>query len=472
LVLLLVLSTALVVAISVAFTASAPLAWRLLILAASVLPQWLFVPVGAQHLWAVLVISRYRRPIRTAFRDRLFLLVVALAGFYTVSLLRGPDPTVGYRMTANLVVLAMVISVALAVADRQRGDLLAVSMGVLVPVVIAQSVSVWLFRLFPGLENGYLRSRVADLLMGGRASRLFSTLPDNVTSSDKAGGLLFYNGNEASMVMAVWALLLIATARGGRARAYRLVALLAASGSLMTGSKTAITLMVIIPAGALLLPRLLSRRSLPTTLLVVLVATPAVGWLVSYGLTSAASFRTASETSATAREDLWDAAGRMFERSPLSGLGFGGWEVAWPAVAQGYDLPRYLPPHNFLIYSWASVGLLGPVLMAAIIFVYMLRSLARVRSAVDVREGTRRSMELAAVAWITAHGMFDTSAFFGSAQTIPLFGLLLSRVIPSRPIAADSFPAHPGVAALPTSPGGRRGVALAPAAPATSGGRL
>lgn len=403
-------------------------AWQLLSLFSSVSPVPVQLPINATFLLGLG--TSLRDPIGKIRSLRGFipvgLLALALTQFSsTLWSLRPPAALAIGSIT--LAVLAMVLFVLQGPRPSgQRWDLLHASALAIIPVAFVQALSTIIFRFDPGLENRYHTSPLITWLLGDEGRLLFTTLRNNVVDPLKAGGLLFVNGNKASMVMAVWALMYLSVCIRRRSFLYLLMFSICIAGTIATSSKTALFLAFSLIPLFLILPFVVRVRASPLGFVVGLLS--AIG--TSLGLATVVSFLsdelTGVDESAEDRSRLWSGAWRYFQESPLLGLGVGGWADRWgsdPAAA-GREL---LPPHNMLIMMWADSGLLAPLLVIAIYSVIAVRYIRAIARAASNREAVAVALELCAIAWIFAHGMYDNTNFYGDPHTAIFFAIVCAR---------------------------------------------
>ncbi|MFJ3958955.1 O-antigen ligase family protein [Arthrobacter sp. NPDC090010] len=349
------------------------------------------------------------------------MLVYALASTWSPK----PSQSIAVVITAFATVGAIIM--AHTSEDSSRTDLLRVTMWIIAPIALAQSLATILFLVNPVVEDSYFRSKVFEFLLGDEARYLFTTLPNNVTDPEKSGGLLFVNGNKASMVMAVWGLVYFSLWL--RKRSFFMVAttVVCMTGSVFTGSKTAIILCAIIPASFLLIPAVIRLRKNPAGMVFSIAGLGVLAAALGALAGTASDLLNRADEAATARVGLWSAAAGYFQQSPLLGLGFQGWSLHWAQDAASYGLRDNYQPHNLLIWNWANAGLLAPILILLVFIffgLYYVKAIARANSR---REALALSFELAALVWMFAHAMFDNTELFGTSHTLPVFALLAAR---------------------------------------------
>jgi O-antigen ligase len=399
--------------------------WKFAQVMATFNPGIPWLPLSGTHLWTVIAHPAARRSTLSGPRNSWVggILLFILAA-YLLALFWSPDPFQSLRFVASTVTLYFL---TLAVRRSEGGPLTALRsvVRVTVPVSVVQALSTILFMVLPGVEASYLKSNLAPFLLGQRASLLYSTMPDNVIFDDKSGGLLFYNGNTASMVMGVWAICITIVAFQDRSKASFLAAFICLMGAFATGSKSGILLSVLIPL-FVGLTIFLSRGSKKLGPLILATVTLAFGLLVLPAFRSQIdTYFMSSDNSSRARDLLWAAAGTAFEGSPFFGLGWGGWEQFWPVMSLGTGLMPSLPPHNFLIQTWAQAGLLPVIAILLLFAISFLRLSKQAIFAIALDSSRTAALSMGVLAWIFFHGMYDATAFYGVEALLPLVACIL-----------------------------------------------
>jgi O-antigen ligase len=291
------------------------------------------------------------------------------------------------------------------------------------PWMLLQAGLVFLFRSAPAVEDRFLHSRAADLLLGPAADALFTTGQNNVLDPAKSGGL-FVNANVASLFAGLcFFAVAVLRVRTGQTRHTVLLVVLWLS-VFATGSKTGAALAIALPVLAFLVVRLRSWPSSPYFLgfgLLTLPITLSVGDAVLRSVVP--DYATRSTESLGTRTLLWSAAWDLFQQSPVYGLGFGGWQREIGAYVGRDDYP----PHNLLIDAWAKSGIVCAAVTAALVLVVGARYL-RLAFRDDLDPDLRRlnAYGLAAWTWLVVHGMGDNTSVFGDLHSMLLVAVLLA----------------------------------------------
>ncbi|UXA14944.1 O-antigen ligase family protein [Mycobacterium sp. SMC-8] len=297
-----------------------------------------------------------------------------------------------------------------------------------VPGVAVQSVLSIIFRIDPGVEFLFLNSKLATYLVGPQASDLYADITNNVWYPFKSGGF-FVNGNVASLFGGVAALLFIVAARrSGRHWPYA-VAILALTGSIYTGSKTAILVTVGCALVILLLPHMLRGwavlAAIPIAILAPLTASLAIELLQK----AAPNFFALSERSLDDRGTMWSGAATLFKESPLAGLGFGGWSEQMTRFTSRPDMP----PHNLIIATWANSGTIAAIVAVVFIAAAIAFGLRVAAAQPTVHERRTAILALCAVTWVFLHGMADNTTVYGEQRSMILFALAIGYLYAMTP---------------------------------------
>lgn len=317
--------------------------------------------------------------------------------------------------------IALFIAGMFAMFRRDRGTL-TTTLKWLAPLLIIQSIATTVFIVSPAAELAYLSSPLAVPLIGTDAAGIATgETNQNVESVTKAGGLLFLNGNRASMVMGVGAMTYFGLAVSTRKRWAWIVAGIATVGTVATLSKTGLALAVLAPFAVMVLRILVKRGSAATVALILGGALAAVALLGAAVLF--ASGRSATlEKALLPRTRLWGAAVDLWLQAPVQGNGYGAWEAWWYEVAYQWGINRYWPPHNAFLAEAARGGAIG-VLLLIVICVAIIRQILRdVRTVNSPRERTIAALCLYAFLWAVFHCLGDNTDVWGTLNTVPFIG--------------------------------------------------
>ena len=309
-------------------------------------------------------------------------LITALLIIELVSMAWSPDPMLAIRdVVYALPFLAIYISGVTLYHRNQSWFIFALKCYSL--LIIVNSLAVILFRLDPGLESGFLSGKLAALLINPNALAEFNyDLNNNVKDFEKAGGF-FLNGNTGAVLSEGGMCLAVALSQQSRASVvWWAVALVHLGAALASGSKSALALVTLAPfiahvAIELTRPGLTLYRVSRLSILILLGA--ASLWYVS-ALLSQSDLAADAQINAYRRTIIWRFAEGEFWRSPVLGLGYGGWKEAFAATGFAWrdiGLTEEMPPHNNLVILWANSGLFAAAFGAAII-VMLARNAVRI----------------------------------------------------------------------------------------------
>lgn len=422
--------------------------WRLLSFIAAFSPQPVVVPIAPVEALSIVGLVRPLRLLPNILTRGVPALLLALTAISTIALMWSPNISSGVGYITTYVAMLCAIAFAYGILSHEKADVLRISAMAASPVLVVQSVTTVIFRVSPAIEEAYLRSPLAFILLRDDARLLYTTRPNNVTDPLKAGGLLFVNGNRASLVMAVFALLYLSLwIKKHSALTFSLFTICMV-GTLFTSSKTAIILSATVLPFFLLLPTLIrtdQRRGRAIVPLFLILLLGAVLWIFYSRLPS---FIVGVDESSESREAFYLGASKYFQEHPIIGLGFGGWAERWAQDASSFgSVPRH-PPHNFLLLDWANAGLFAVLIVLLILSITLFGYIRLVAKAAEVSDARAFSIQLAAVAWIVLHGMFDNTSFYGTANTMPVFAALVAQLLwLTRPAST-----RPGEAAAGKSP--------------------
>jgi O-antigen ligase len=131
--------------------------------------------------------------------------------------------------------------------------------------------------------------------------------------------------------------------------------------------------------------------------------------------------------SASSRLLIWKFAAREFERTPILGQGFGGWQRTFPAYADGRDLLATFPPHNSLIYMWSQAGLIAAASGIAVL-VWIGRALRRSYRA-DPASRPLVAATGVALTWLFLHSFFENYGLLGDEHMQPILALAVAMCL-------------------------------------------
>lgn len=360
-------------------------------------------------------------------------LVVAVAALQAASVLW--SPTIGAVAHGVLSTLALLTLFLLFAGEARREASLAFIFLVASPAVVIFAVLTWLFRLVPKIERIYLGGPLARLLsepgveLAGQGRWL------NAYDDDKAGAFML-NGNIASVFLAMCAVLYLWVFLRERGRWRWLavgVAVLCFTAAFATGSKTPLVLAMVAPVLAVIALVFVRRVWVGAVLLAGTVAVGAAAVALAVPLGLADGFIETLET----RAPYWALASRVFPDHWLLGLGFGGWDIAlsdaWESLNTGGLPNNGYPPHNFLLQAWAQTGIFSAALalaVAVVPIVAIVRAMRRDRrlSLLSVTS-IGDAVLLIGLIWVPAHGLTDTTTFFGDNHTIPFYAALVALAL-------------------------------------------
>lgn len=425
------------------------------------LPQFFLLPRGSIDIAlstfvTVLILPgvllrMVRRRARAFARLDLFGVLIALLAVRLLALTFSPDPRAGLQSTVLLGQFIVTLLV-MAAALREEPALLRRFQALYWPWVALQAFLVVLFRLLPAVEDAFLHSVAGFFLGHNTIAALFGDNPNNVLDPAKSGGL-FVNANVAAMFLGVNGLFALAVHAATRARWALRIGVVALATVPFTGSKSAILLVVTLPAAALIVVQL-TRSAMPHARRYRWVAAlSAVAVAILLALAVSPGLRGAAVEALVGRAAIWGFGAESFRESPVLGLGYGGWDAGFPAYAAEHGIYRSFPPHNILLAAWSTTGIAGLALTVAF-FALALRVVARqllARAPVDRRFAAFAG---AAIAWILVQSMGENTDVYGEIHLIPVVALLCGYLTghlheEAEGNAAAAHGGHPEAPAVP-----------------------
>lgn len=358
------------------------------------------------------------------------LVLLALVAVNMMSLAWSSDTRLG---TVSIVytILFVTISINTALAAQHRPRAVYRVLLIVALLASANSALVVLFRLSPSIEDQFLRSSIAKVLINPNAleAAIDGTEPNNVFDPQKAGGV-FLNANTAALYTAVTS---ITAYYLSRILYFKTGAVLAATAYLaipFTGSKAATILSVAMILLAWL-ARVLSKKYGATLIF----------WLLAFVFAVAATILTVSTMSLSTPEPIQDFSAQVasttgvriliwqhfidvFSLAPILGQGFGGWQESFEIHASALGLSVAFPPHNTFIYLWSQSGIFAVLL--GCIFMSTVLLFAKRLLVSPVREISLLGSAVGTVAsWVFVHGMGENSGLLGDPRQQALFAALI-----------------------------------------------
>ncbi len=396
---------------------------RAVITGAVIVPQFYVTAPSLGALWGVALLVAWVSEATTdreangiSRRYQVGIGIALGAGLCSlVALLWSPSGNTGIMLASQSILVATLLrDLAAPGGSRDREITRAVSIAGL--WIAAAAACTIVFRMNGAVEELYLRSSPARVLIGPEVDGLFSFARNNVLDPVKSGGLFYVNANMNSMFLGAGAFVLFATWRLTRARRLLIFAILAYAAVFFTGSKTGLVLSCA-TAGVWSVLVMSRRRGLGPLGIPLLIASPVLSLAIFDATrTLLPSFYGMSEASAESRAFLWREAGQLLMDKPLLGLGFGGWQ-AHVELEWGIQLP----PHNWIIASWANGGIALALFNCALAAWALWATGAATVRAITPIARQRMAAVFCAVMWVVVHGFFDNTMVYGEVHTVLLF---------------------------------------------------
>lgn len=287
------------------------------------------------------------------------------------------------------------------------------------PLVMLEALLVVLFRVFPGVEDGYLHS-IAGVFAGqNTVEGLFDVNRNNVLDPTKSGGV-FVNANVAGLFLGVSAMAAFAVWSITRRRFLLVAGFVALTGIWFTGSKSGRMFSIVLPLAALAAYFWPKLRPALRRYLLIGAGAASVAAVVLLAV-SGGAFAAAVRVAVGERTEIWGFAAEAFADHPVLGLGWGGWQEGFASYAaeNGIYNPNF-PPHNILLAAWASTGLIG-LALTVLIFWLLLRLVVKSFG----RDPLFVAWAGAAFVWVMVQAMGENTDVFGEIHLIPALALLL-----------------------------------------------
>lgn len=436
--------------------------WFLFVTAAvlSALFSWLAIN-GISLTIAFLLLASLARSRRLAGSQvaltPLVRAIFALTGGALVAALWSPKPGEAIFTALSWMTLGAVILFAAHLVGADGMKAVGLVGAAFTPVVLIQAFSTVLFRFNPAIESSYYRSGLAPLFVGAKGQLLDTPLgANNVLNLERAGGVLFVNCNRATMVMGVFALFYLSYGLLSHKRWPFIPAAILAAAIFFAGSKTGITLLIVLPFVAIQLSSLARGKNPASRMLTLISATVVAGIGVQLVSIFGDAYISASQETLLPRLALWGESWRAIRESPLLGLGFGGWIERWQ---QGQVLLAFTPrpAHNWVLQAAMDGGVVYLGLSVAFVVVTLRLIVSTLTRPTSSRVRTGRALAGMGFVWVFIHGMGDNTALYGDPANIAVLGLLAALLVSDHVDDEDRAPELGTVATSGTSPGDSKG---------------
>lgn len=349
-----------------------------------------------------------------------------------VSISWSPNPFLGVRSALYFFPFIFAVPFVFDQIEKNSVFLLKLIRYALISTAI-QALLVIIFRVLPTLEIAFLGSPVAKVFISANVLAELFGGAFTILDPTKSGGF-FVNANVASCFMGFVGLLSFSLAqlRGGD-RVLLAVAGLNLIAVLFAGSKAGVLLLTIALFAyyiySLVLTNTLSLGKVVAMIFSAAILMFGVVFFVDDLLTS--TFAENSAETLESRFAMWTFAWRIFVESPMTGLGFGGWELRWPVYAIAVGSNPLFPPHNGFLIMFVQSGILA--VLASLVFIFSI--LRFVASTVAANTGDHRTQKslvliLFAFAWYFIQSQVENYGFIGEPHLTPvvIIGLALIKM--------------------------------------------
>jgi hypothetical protein len=337
-------------------------------------------------------------------------------------------PALGLRNVIYTLPFLFVAAATLALAQENEKLLRkALTVGLLVSA--AEALLIMLFRISPSLELSFLNSGIARLFVSANVLAELGNGAYTIFDPTKAGGV-FVNANVAAAYMGFCGFLAWGCAGLFKSRWLTAVAVLDLLSVPFAGSKAGVGLCALM-LGLLLVLHLIKKRriglgaaaavSFGAGLLVVVLYLGAQAFLQSRYVGNS------TETLGT-RFVIWEFGLSVLKTSPLTGLGFGGWEKAWPTYALSHGSNPIFPPHNALLALFVQSGV--SALIAGLLFALLtLRFIWRASNTLDLPVRRYALGVLCGVCWLFLQAQGENFGLIGEVHLTQFMALALGYLV-------------------------------------------
>ena len=396
-----------------------------LLIPVSALQLFVF-PVFGTYLSITLLLSLLLLPfVFSGVRVFLFLPFLCLLGMliaHAVSMLWSSDLRLAIKSMLDLLMF-MSIFAASYILTMKEPRMIPIFFKAWIFTAIIPAALIVLFRASPELEHQFLTSSFAGYFINPNTlASLFGDEPNNVLDPQKAGGF-FVNANAAAAYFGIGALISL-----GYWLAYRDRGFLWGAGVFLltiwfTGSKAGIVLSIVFPLAASLFYYYTRFRFTWVTLssLIFLLFMGLLAFVLFFFSMMHTDFGARSLEALGTRMAIWFYMFEQFRLYPLTGQGFGGWELNSPDLT---GTGRAFPPHNMFMMLWSSSGVIAVfigILFFTLIFSFGWRGM---RTGHEEVRGVSLGISFAFL-WVLVQGMGENWGIIGEAHMLPLLASTL-----------------------------------------------
>lgn len=384
------------------------------------------VYMSVAHLAALALWRHVMEP--ATVRQPWFMAVACLLFIQIVSAIWSPSPVLAIRYVLYSLPFLLI---AAGVVKLARVDFPAVRRAFLFAFATSalQALLIILFRVLPSVELAFLYSPVARFFISANLLSDIANGAYTVFDPGKAGGL-FINANVAAVFSGVMAFAAWGCAALLQARWLRWIALLNLLSVFFTGSKAGMGMAVLMPALLYLITVLRSGRismGLVATACFSLAGAVLVAVFIAERAADSA-YVDASGQTMDERLKIWRFAWQVVRESPVTGLGFGGWELKWPAYAQAVGSNPFFPPHNAFLALFMQSGLTAALAGMA----FALTSLAYIWRRFVAAEGVVKEFALCllvAQVWLVVQAQGENYGLIGEVHLTLLMAGLMGMLV-------------------------------------------
>jgi hypothetical protein len=352
----------------------------------------------------------------------------ALIAIQSISTVWAVTPELGLRNAIYTLPFLFVIAATLALAKENEHLLRkALTIGLLLSAV--EALLIMVFRISPSLELSFLNSSVVRLFVSANIVAELGNGAYTIFDPDKAGGV-FVNANVAAAYMGFCGFLAWGCAGLFKSRWLMAVAVFDLLSVPFAGSKAGVGLCALM-LGLLAVLHLIKKRRIGLGLAAVIcfgagLAVVAL-FLGTQAFLQSSYVGNSTETLGT-RFVIWEFGLTVLKSSPLLGLGFGGWEKAWPAYALSHGSNPVFPPHNALLALFVQSGIFAAA--AGLVFALLtLQFIWRSANTLDLAVRRYALGLFCGVAWLFLQAQGENFGLIGEVHLTQFMALALGYLI-------------------------------------------
>ena len=354
--------------------------------------------------------------------------LIFLEVYRVVSISWSPNPILGIR---EIVYEMGFIFVLLSFSDKNislkvKEKIITYTLG----LASLNAIFVIIFRVYPPLEFTFLHSYYATFFISPNVlTGLFGLNVNNVLDPTKAGGF-FVNANISAAYIGLSSMGSIYFGKAFKSRFLILNGIFLWVAVFFTGSKAASIVAIFLPIFVTYV-NLFAVKGLTLKNLTIIfwftIFVTFFGFVFKFLLEDSSFLNQTSSTLQT-RFIIWEFAWSSFVKSPILGLGFGGWENGMASYAFLNGFRGVLPAHNAFLILWSQSGFIAALLGLIFLISFTSTIIKQMKFATGNRVFVLKGI-FSGFLWVAIQAMGENFGLIGEPHISPLLAMLIGYAI-------------------------------------------